>query len=168
MTRDDLIAFEDEIAALFNAGKIRHPIHLESGNEDQLLEVFRNIKHQDWVFTSRRGHLKALLKGVPPEELRAAIFRGESMTLRFPEQRVYGSAIVGGTVPIALGVSMAIWQRGGSEGGTIPLVHCFLGERGLGEHVAAPRPGVREHARSQDFQPVGFVVKLPSHVCRYL
>lgn len=123
MTAEDLTAFEDEIAALFNAGKIPYPIHLESGNEESLIDVFKDINDQDWVFTSWRGHLKALLKGVPPEALKDAIRCGESMTLRFPASRVYGSAIVGGTIPIALGVALAIKRRDGPE-----KVHCFLGD----------------------------------------
>lgn len=121
--RDDLIAFEDAIAEEFNAGRIPYPIHLTSGNEDQLIEIFRDIKPEDWVFGSWRMHYHALLKGVSPESLRAAIHRGESMTLRFDTERVYGSAIVGGTVPIALGVAMAIKRCGGDE-----VVWCFVGD----------------------------------------
>lgn len=123
MTKSDLIAFEEEIAAEFNAAKIPYPVHLESGNEDALMEVFENVHRNDWVFVSWRGHLKALLKGVPPNQLKAAIHRGESMGLRFPKQRVYGSAIVGGTIPIALGVALAIKRSGDKE-----RVHCFLGD----------------------------------------
>lgn len=134
MTRDDLIAFEEDIAELFNAGNIRYPVHLESGNEDALLRIFDDVKPQDWIFTSWRGHLKALLKGVPPEELKAAILRGESMALRFPEYRVYGSAIVGGTIPIALGVAMAIKCKCNNSAfmeyysDEDSRVHCFLGD----------------------------------------
>lgn len=123
MNRDELIAFEEDIAALFNAGKIPYPVHLESGNEDALIEIFMHIHPEDWVFTSWRGHLKALLKGVPPEDLKSAILRGESMALSFPEYRTYGSAIVGGTIPIALGVARAIVLRDSTE-----TVHCFLGD----------------------------------------
>lgn len=115
MTAQELIDFESGIAEEFNAGKIRYPIHLDNGNEDALIDIFKSVKPQDWIFGSWRLHYKALLKGVPPEELRAAIYRGESMALRFDEQRVYGSAIVGGTVPIALGVALAIKQRGKDE-----------------------------------------------------
>mgnify|MGYP001610480923 FL=1 len=123
MIKEELIKFEDDIAQSFNNGLIRYPIHLESGNEDNLIRIFTDVKPEDYLFGSWRLHLKALLKGVPPEELRAAILRGESMALRFPEYRVYGSAIVGGTVPIALGVAMAIKRRNGNE-----CVWCFLGD----------------------------------------
>ena len=123
MTRDELIAFEEGIASDFNAGLIRYPVHLESGNEDALIDIFKNVRSQDYVFGSWRLHLKALLKGVPPDEMRAPIHRGESMALRFDKQRVYGSAIVGGTVPIALGTALAIKRSGADE-----RVWLFIGD----------------------------------------
>lgn len=123
MTKDELIAFEEGIASDFNAGLIRYPVHMESGNEDDLINVFKNVKPNDWVYVTWRGHLKALLKGVPPDELRSAIHRGESMALRFDKHRVYGSAIVGGTVPIALGTALAIKRSGADE-----RVWLFIGD----------------------------------------
>lgn len=123
MTKDDLIAFETSIADEFNAGKIRYPVHLESGNEDDLINVFKSVGSNDWIYGTWRLHSKALLKGVPPEELRAAIHRGESMALRFDKQRIYGSAIVGGTVPIALGTALAIKRSGADE-----RVWLFIGD----------------------------------------
>ena len=123
MTPQDLAAFEDSIAAEFNAGEIPYPVHLESGNEQQLIDIFRDVKPDDWVMGTWRLHLKALLKGVPPDELRAAIRCGESMALRFPEHRVYGSAIAGGIIPVALGTAMAIKRRGGGE-----RVWLFIGD----------------------------------------
>jgi hypothetical protein len=34
MTKEELIAFEEDIAALFNTGKVRAPVHLYFGNEE--------------------------------------------------------------------------------------------------------------------------------------
>lgn len=121
MTRDDLIRFEKEIADEFNAGNIRFPIHLSAGNEDQLIEIFRDVRETDWIFGSWRFHYHCLLKGVPPEELRQAIRDGHSIALSFPEHRVYCSAIVGGIVPIALGVAAGVAKKG-------ERVWCFLGD----------------------------------------
>lgn len=115
MTRDELMAFEEGIANDFNNGLICYPIHLSSGNEVHLIEIFKGIRSQDWIFGTWRLHLHALLKGVPPDELRAAIHLGESMALRFDQYRVYGSAIVGGMVPIALGTAMALKRSGADE-----------------------------------------------------
>lgn len=119
----ELQDFEQEIAELFNAGKIPYPVHLESGNEAQLIEVFKDIGPDDWVCGSWRMHLKCLLKGVPRETLRQAILDGHSMTLCFPEHRIVSSAIVGGILPIAVGLAKAIQLRGGKE-----RVRCFLGD----------------------------------------
>lgn len=123
MTKEELIAFEDEIAALFNAGKIRAPVHLYFGNEQQIISVFRQIRSQDWVFCSWRSHYQCLLKGVSRERVRDEILAGRSISLCFPEHRIYSSAIVGGVLPIAVGVAMSIQRRGEDS-----RVYCFVGE----------------------------------------
>ena len=68
MNKKDLILFEKEIADLFNNGKIRSPVHLYKGNENKIIEVFKNIRENDWVFCSWRSHYQCLLKGVPPKK----------------------------------------------------------------------------------------------------
>ena len=123
MTKEDLIAFEDEIAAQFNAGKIRAPVHLYSGNEQQIIDAFRSIRAQDWVFCSWRSHYQCLLKGVPPALVREEIFAGRSISLCFPGQRIYSSALVGGVLPIAVGAAMSI-KRSGEDA----KVWCFMGD----------------------------------------
>lgn len=122
-TPENLIAFEEEVAELFNAAKIRSPIHLYYGNEDKLIEVFREVREDDWVMCSWRSHYQCLLKGVPREKLRDEILANRSISLCFPEQRVISSAIVGGILPIAVGVAMGIKRSGGGN-----RVHCFMGD----------------------------------------
>ena len=119
----DLIDFETEIADLFNAAKIRAPVHLYSGNEESMLDIFQDIRAEDWVLCSWRSHYQCLLKGVPRERLREEIVAGRSISLCFPEYRVLSSAIVTGVLPIAVGIGMAIKRCGGSE-----RVFCFAGE----------------------------------------
>lgn len=123
MNREDLIAFEDEIAAEFNAGRIPFPVHFSNGNEDALIRIFEDVKPEDWVCGSWRMHYQALLKGVPPDELKQAIRTGGSIALCFPEFRIVSSAIVGGILPISVGLAMGIKRAGGSE-----RVHCFMGD----------------------------------------
>jgi pyruvate dehydrogenase E1 component alpha subunit len=123
MTPNELIAFEEDIASEFNAGKIRAPIHLYFGNEQAIIDVFKNIRPQDWVLCSWRSHYQCLLKGVPPGELKAEIMAGRSISLCFPEHRIFSSAIVGGVVPIAVGIALGI-QRSGEDA----RVYCFMGE----------------------------------------
>lgn len=123
MTPDQLIAFEKDIAASFEAGLIAAPVHLAGGNEQQLIDIFKDIRHEDWICCSWRSHLHCLLKGVPPDELKAAIHAGHSIALCFPEHRILSSAIVGGICPIATGLGWAIKERGGKE-----RVHVFIGD----------------------------------------
>jgi TPP-dependent pyruvate/acetoin dehydrogenase alpha subunit len=123
MTANDLISFETEIANLFNAAKIRAPVHLYSGNEEQMIEIFREVHPEDWVCCSWRSHYQCLLKGVPPDEVRAEILAGRSISLCFPKYRVVSSAIVGGILPIAVGIALGIKRRGESA-----RVHCFMGD----------------------------------------
>lgn len=123
MTPADLIAFEEDIAAEFNAAKIRAPVHLYFGNEEPIIEVFRRVRPQDWVLCSWRSHYQCLLKGVPSEELKAEIMAGRSISLCFPEHRIVSSAIVGGIVPIAAGIALGI-KRSGEDA----RVYCFMGE----------------------------------------
>jgi len=123
MTASELIAFEEDIASDFNAAKVRAPVHLYYGNENAILGVFQNIRPQDWVLCSWRSHYQCLLKGVPPAELKSEILAGRSIALCFPEHRIVSSAIVGGVVPIAVGIALGIKRSGGDE-----RVYCFMGE----------------------------------------
>lgn len=124
LTSEDLIKFEEEVCKHFADKKIRAPIHLDNGNEEQLIKVFsRCIDECDWVMGSWRQHYKCLLKGVPPNELMEAIFEGKSISLCFPQYNVISSAIVGGILPIAVGTAMGIKKQGGTN-----KVVCFLGE----------------------------------------
>lgn len=120
---DGLIRFENEVAEFFNAGKIRAPVHLNFGSEEALIDIFQDVLEEDWVFCSWRSHYQCLLKGVPPTAVMAEIVAGHSIALCFPEYRVYSSAIVGGTLPIAVGVALGIKRRHGKE-----RVWCFIGD----------------------------------------
>jgi len=117
MTAAELIRFEAEVAENFNAGRIRGPIHLSGGNEKQLIEIFRHIPKDSWIFSTWRNHYHALLHGIHPSEVMAQIMAGRSMNLAFPQYRFFTSAIVGGILPIAVGVAAAgehVW--------------CFIGD----------------------------------------
>lgn len=130
--RDELIAFEADVAASFNAGKIRAPVHLSGGNEDELIEIFKQVGPDDWILTTWRSHYHALLRGVPAHRIMADILAGHSITLCYPEYRLLSSAIVGGILPIATGIAWAIKRRGGKE-----RVWAFMGDMAASTGVAA-------------------------------
>ena len=115
--------FEERIANQFNQGKIQAPIHLSNGNESQLLEIFKSIRSQDFVFCSWRSHYQCLLKGVKPELLESEILAGRSIALCFPENNVYSTAIVGGQISLAVGAAISIKRNEVDS-----HVWCFVGD----------------------------------------
>ena len=123
LTKNDLINFEKRIADTFNEARIKAPVHLYSNNEEQMVEVFKDINRHDWVFCSWRSHYQCLLKGVPENELFNKIYKGSSISLCFPEYKIFSSGIVGGSVPIAVGTALSIKLKGKQE-----TVHCFMGD----------------------------------------
>ena len=123
MDKEDLIKFEEEIAELFNGANISAPVHLNYGNEDQIIDVFKKVRPQDWVFCSWRSHYQCLLKGVPTEEIKNEILAGRSISLCFPDYQIYSSALVGGSLPVAVGTAIAIKRKDEDS-----KVYCFMGD----------------------------------------
>ena len=123
MNKRKLIKFENDIASIFNSGRIRAPVHLYSGNENFLINFFKRIKKNDWVFCSWRSHYQCLLKGVPSKKLKKEIIEGKSISLCFPEHKIYSSAIVGGSLPIAVGMALSFKRKKSKN-----KVYCFIGE----------------------------------------
>lgn len=117
LTPSDLIAFEADIAREFDAGNIHAPVHLSGGNEQQLIDIFRDVRPTDWVCSTWRSHYHALLKGIPPAEVKRQIMEGRSMFISSPEHCFLSSAIMGGMLPIACGLAYA-GER----------VWCFVGD----------------------------------------
>ena len=114
ITKDEIIAFEKEIADVFATGVIRAPVHLRAGREDALIKIFKEhqIGDDDYVFGFWDSHELALLKGVPRQELKQAIIDGKSISLCFPEHKVLCSGIVGSLMGTAAGVAWALKNQG--------------------------------------------------------
>ena len=123
MTKEELILFENEIVDLFHSGKIPFPLHFSGGNEEPLIEIFREIKKEDWVFSTWRSHYHYLLKGGTPDNLKGKILRGNSMHVMDKNLNFFASAIVGGCCSIATGVAASIKRKGGNN-----KVYCFIGD----------------------------------------
>lgn len=149
-TTETLIDFENLIVKHWEDGKIRGPIHLSNGNEEQLIEVFKRIKTSDWVFSTWRSHYHGLLKEISSDWLEEEILKGKSITLCKVDERFYSSAIVGGTLSIALGVAMGIKQSGSDE-----KVWCFIGDMSFESGLFYE---VHKYARNFDL-PLYFVVE---------
>lgn len=123
LTKQELIDFEQDIAETFNSGLIKAPIHLYSGNEEQMIDIFKNVNEDDWVFCSWRSHYQCLLKGVPQDILKQDIIDGKSITLCYPKFKIYSSAIVTGNIPIATGAAFDIKRKAKHN-----HVWCFVGD----------------------------------------
>ena len=108
MNKQDLINFEEDIKKIYESGKIKAPIHLSGNNEDQLIKIFKKVNKNDWVFSTWRNHYHALLKGIPKDWLKKEIIAGRSMGINSIKHKFYSSAIVGGILPIALGVAQSV------------------------------------------------------------
>ena len=123
MTKKELIDFELDIKTIYESGKIKAPIHLSGGNEDELIKIFKDVQEDDWVFSSWRNHYHALLHGVDRDVLMDLVVRGKSMSVYSKEPKLYTSSIVGGIIPIALGTAKA--QK---ESGSDRKTWCFIGD----------------------------------------
>lgn len=122
-TAERLIDFEARVKAAAERGEVKGPVHLSGGNEEQLLEVFRSVKEGDWCFSTWRNHYHALLHGLPEEYVWSEIIAGRSISLNSPYHRFYTSAIVGGCLPIAVGVAAGIKRQHLER-----HVWCFVGD----------------------------------------
>lgn len=150
INKNDLIEFENLIVSHWESAKIRGPVHLSNGNEDQLIEIFKRIKPTDWVFSTWRSHYHALLKGISTDFLEKEILAGKSITICDVDSKFYSSAIVGGTLSIALGVAQGIKMNNGTD-----KVWCFVGDMSFESGIFYE---VHKYARNFDL-PLYFVVE---------
>ena len=127
MTKQDLIEFETIIADKWDAGLIKYPVHLSGGNEDELIQIFKNIKHEDWVFSTHRSHYHYLLKAIKYHHyndacnnLKEMIMQGRSMHIMDKECKFFSSGIVAGCCAIAVGVAKAIKEK------QIPTMYTYI------------------------------------------
>jgi len=115
ITKEDLINFEKEVVKKYKEGNTYGPVHLSGGNEEQLIEIFKDIKEGDWVFSTHRSHYHALLKAWKTDTeyardwlMNEIIVKANSSHINSKKYKIFTSAIVGGIIPIALGVAMGI------------------------------------------------------------
>lgn len=149
-TVQDLLDFEERIIESWEGGKIRGPVHLSNGNEEQLIEIFKRIKTTDWVFSTWRSHYHALLKGIDSKWVEQTILDGKSITICNQDEKFYSSAIVGGTLSIALGTALSIKRDGGDD-----KVWVFVGDMSFESGLFYE---THKYARNLDL-PLYFVVE---------
>jgi pyruvate dehydrogenase E1 component alpha subunit len=130
--------FESRCAELYGAGKIRGFLHLYDGEEAIAVGVMQMLGEGDAVVSTYREHGHAIARGVGLGPLMAELYgkrtgcsggRGGSMHIFDASTRFYGgNAIVGGGLPLAVGLALAEKMRG-----TRNVAACFFGEGAAAE-----------------------------------
>jgi len=130
--------FEEKCAELYSAAKIRGFLHLYVGEEAVAAGAFQALTPDDNVVSTYREHGHALARGIPATAIMAEMYgradgcsrgRGGSMHLFDTDRRFYGgNAIVGGGLPVAVGLALADKLRGEHR-----VTACFFGDGAVAE-----------------------------------
>ena len=130
--------FEEKCVELYSAGKIRGFLHLYIGQEAVAVGVMRALRAGDAIVATYREHGHALARGISMGALLAEMYgklegccrgRGGSMHIFDARTRFYGgNAIVGGGLPLAVGLALA-----SKLAGTNDVTACFFGEGAVAE-----------------------------------
>ncbi len=130
--------FEERCVELYSSEKIRGFLHLYIGEEAVAVGVSAALEPEDAVVATYREHGQALSRGMSPASILAEMFgklegcsrgRGGSMHLFDVERRFYGgNAIVGGGLPLAVGLALADHLRGERR-----VTACFFGDGAVAE-----------------------------------
>ena len=125
--------FETEAERQYKAANIGGYCHLSSGQEATCVGVIDAMQEDDLLVTGYRSHGFALARGTSPEAVMAELFgrrdgcahgRGGSMHLLDTDRGYYGGwGIVGGQLPLATGLALALVRQGRQQ-----AVVCELGD----------------------------------------
>ncbi|MHB1359508.1 MAG: pyruvate dehydrogenase (acetyl-transferring) E1 component subunit alpha [Rhodocyclaceae bacterium] len=129
---------EEKAAELYGEGKIRGFLHLYIGEEAVAVGALHALAPEDNVVATYREHGHALVRGMPMGAIMAEMYgkqegcargRGGSMHLFDAATRLYGgNAIVGGGLPLAVGLALAAKLQGEAR-----LTACFFGDGAVAE-----------------------------------
>ena len=130
--------FEEKAAELYTLGKIRGFLHLYIGEEAVAVGAMQALAADDAVVATYREHGQALARGIPPGSLMAEMYgkangcsRGHGGSMHFFDagRRFYGGyAIVGGGLPIAVGLGLADRYLARAR-----VTACFFGDGAVAE-----------------------------------
>jgi pyruvate dehydrogenase E1 component alpha subunit len=130
--------FEERCAELYSTEKIRGFLHLYIGEEAVAVGVMQALEPDDSIVATYREHGHALARGIPARAIMAEMFgkvegcsrgRGGSMHIFDAKTHFYGgNAIVGGGLPLAVGLALADRRLGRER-----VTACFFGEGAVAE-----------------------------------
>lgn len=108
--------FEDKAHELFAAGDLPGFVHLYAGEEAVAVGVCANLRDDDFVTSTHRGHGHCIAKGVDLREMMAEVYgkatgickgKGGSMHIADLDRGMLGAnGIVGGGLPLACGSAL--------------------------------------------------------------
>jgi pyruvate dehydrogenase E1 component alpha subunit len=129
---------EDKCAELYTTTKIRGFMHLYDGEEAIAVGVLEALTQDDAIVATYREHGHALIRGLSAGSILAEMYgkqegcsrgRGGSMHLFDDKLRFYGgNAIVGGGLPIAVGLALADKMQQKKR-----VTCCFFGDGAVAE-----------------------------------
>src|SRR5258708_32314705 len=132
--------FEEEVAGIYPADKIKSPVHLSIGQESVAVGVCDVLAADDLAGGTYRGHAVYIAKGRDLNAVMAELSgkatgctrgKGGSMHLMdIKHNLIRSSAVVGTTIPIALGYALALKREGKGR-----VVASFLGDGATEEGV---------------------------------
>ncbi len=124
---------EEEVARVYPSDKIKSPVHLAIGQEAIAVGVCDVLNESDVVSGTYRSHAVYLAKGGDVGAMMAEMYgkvtgvargKGGSMHLIGMDQNILGtSAVVGTTIPVAVGYALALKREGAGR-----VVAAFLGD----------------------------------------
>ena len=130
--------FEEKCVELYSLGKIRGFLHLYIGEEAVAVGAMQSLRADDRIVSTYREHGHALARGMSMGSLMAEMFgkangcsrgRGGSMHLFDAARQFYGGyAIVGGGLPIAVGLALADKLQSRAS-----ITACFFGDGAVAE-----------------------------------
>lgn len=130
--------FEEKCVELYSAAEIRGFVHLYIGEEAVAVGVNQALTPDDSIVSTYREHGHALVRGIPLDSVMGEMYgkttgcsrgRGGSMHLFDVSRRFYGgNAIVGGGLPLAIGIALADRMRGQER-----VTACFFGDGAVSE-----------------------------------
>jgi TPP-dependent pyruvate/acetoin dehydrogenase alpha subunit len=131
---------EEEVARIYPSDKIKSPVHLSIGQEAVAVGVCDVLEPSDVVSPTYRGHAAFLAKGASVRGLFAELYgkatgvahgKGGSMHLIDMPHGVLGtSAVVGTTIPLAVGFALAFKRQRSDR-----VVVAFFGDGATEEGV---------------------------------